>query len=650
MKRILAWTLSVVVLLGCPFYAYAADRGSLHYFTKQLSYQAGQFSDVSTTVWYAESVQTAYELGLMQGVSQGKFNTSGNITLAETIALADRLHSTYYQDGTEFEQGQVWYQVYVDYAFDNGILMTEYSDYTRAATRADFAKILAAALPETALQAINTIEDGAIPDVSMSASYAASVYELYRAGVLTGNDSKGTFAPNSYIDRASVAAIVSRMADTSLRKTLSLTSSSTNTASSGSGALDAEDIYAKCAPAVVYVSIYNQAGTLIQTGSGFFIDSNGTLVTNYHVIDGGYSAKITTTDNQTYSVSGVYSYDEDRDLAILKVNGSGFSYLEMDTADLKAGADIYTIGSPLGLSNTISTGIISNTSRTIDDMDYIQLTAPISSGSSGGALINKNGKVIGVVCGAVTAESGISQNLNLAIPIHYVKEMSRSSVTSLAAIAGSANSSSQTGSKLTASQSQVQISVGKSATIQITDTSAQQGTYLTCSVADPSIAKITWGKWQDSTIPLTIQGVKAGSTTITIYDESRTDSKGQLTVQVTVTGSSASTGSGTTTTTGDTYVNGAPTYQSLTGTTCKSTYYADTNQTLSGYHADGDVFAYRYSSASVLANYLQNLNAAGWQTYNTEKTRDSITYYLNKGMQTIGVSYQAAYQEVWIFI
>ncbi len=639
MKKVVAWVLSFTVLLNCSICVQAVERGSLNYFTKQLSYQAGQFSDVSASAWYAESIQTAYELGLMQGVSANKFNSGGNLTLAETVALADRLHSIYYQDGEEFKQDSLWYQVYVDYAFNNGILTSEYSDYTRAATRADFAKIMSAALPETALQSINSIDDGAIPDVSMSAAYASAVYQLYRAGVLTGTDSAGTFAPNSYIDRASVAAIVSRMADVSLRKTFSLTVSSLKED------LSAEDIYAKCASAVAYIGIYNQSGTLIQSGSGFFIDSSGTLITNYHVIEDGYSAKVITTDDKTYSVSGVYSYDKERDLALLKVDGSGFSYLEEDTSTLKAGATIYTIGSPLGLSNTISTGIISNTSRTLDGQDYIQITAPISSGSSGGALINTNGKVIGITSGAVTSESGISQNLNLAIPIHYIDDLSRSSLVSLSSISGSqSSSSSQTSGKLTVSQSSVQVAVGKTATVQVADTS-QNNTYLSCVVGDTSVIRVTWGKWQGSSIPLMIMGLKAGSTTITIAygDQSYAD---QVTIQVTVT---VSSGQGSTDTSNN-YVNGAPTYQSITGVTCKSTYYADSQKTLSGYYSDGDIFIYDFSTSAVLANYLTNLNAAGWKIYETERDSNSVTYYMTKGAQSIAVSYQADYQEVWICV
>ena len=135
------------------------------------------------------------------------------------------------------------------------------------------------------------------------------------------------------------------MAIPSLRKTFSLSVANPSTA------LSAEEIYAKCSPAVFYIEIYNAAGKAIASGSGFFIDSNGTAVTNYHVIDGATSAKITTSDSQQqYDVLGLYDYNKEHDWAVIKVSGSGFKKLNIGTsANLNGGATVYTLGSPLGL-------------------------------------------------------------------------------------------------------------------------------------------------------------------------------------------------------------------------------------------------------------------------------------------------------------
>ena len=228
---------------------------------------------------------------------------------------------------------------------------------------------------------INKIGD--IPDVDDSVPNYYEIMALYEAGVLTGSNSYGTFYPDRSITRAEAAAVISRVAVPSLRQEFSLDGSQDTGEDDESGELSAGEIYNKCAPAVVYIVVYDASGNALRTGSGFFIDSDGTLVTNYHVVEGGASAKITTMDNQVYDVSGVYDCDETTDIALLKVNGSGFTSLKVSTEPVSAGDTIYAIGSPLGLSNTISSGIISNAARVYEGVTYIQVTAPISSGSSG---------------------------------------------------------------------------------------------------------------------------------------------------------------------------------------------------------------------------------------------------------------------------
>ena len=128
----------------------------------------------------------------------------------------------------EQENGANWYQVYVDYAKKNKIIDEGYADQdmNAKATRAQYVEIFAKALPDKELKSINSIPDRSIPDVNMKDSYAASVYKLYKAGVLTGNDEKGTFAPLSSITRAESAAIVTRMSDKNSRRAVTLTASS----------------------------------------------------------------------------------------------------------------------------------------------------------------------------------------------------------------------------------------------------------------------------------------------------------------------------------------------------------------------------------------------------------------------------------------
>lgn len=179
------------------------------------------FSDVKPGDWFYENVSAACSMGLMKGYD-GYFAPEGSVTVAETLAMASRLHSLYHTGSADFVQGQPWYQVYVDYARENGILGGEELSWNSPATRRQVAVFFARALPETELAPINVIAEGAIPDVKDWYEGAREIYRLYRAGVLTGSDAYGHFQPDSIIWRSAVAAIVSRMADSSLRVSLTL--------------------------------------------------------------------------------------------------------------------------------------------------------------------------------------------------------------------------------------------------------------------------------------------------------------------------------------------------------------------------------------------------------------------------------------------
>ena len=408
-KKLLSLLLSALLAVASVPFAFAGYEN----FTAANRYAEGQFTDVPVSAWYAANVAKAYEYGLINGKTATTFAPDDNLTLAEAVKLAACLRSIYQTGSADFASSKPWYRTYADYALREGIIAADYASYDANATRAQFAVLFAAALPDDALPAINDVEDGAIPDVSTASMYAASVYKLYRAGVLTGSDASGRFQPSSNITRGEVAAIVTRMADQSLRKSITLLKKEDTSLSS-------EALFEKCSPSVFYIEIYDKAGNAISAGSGVFLTAEGEAVTNFHVIDGAASAKIQTADGKVYNVSGVYAYDEDLDLARIKVNGSGFTPVAVgDSTALSTGAKVYAIGSPQGLSNTLSDGIISNAKRTISGMDYIQTTAAISHGSSGGALLNASGELIGITSAYIDG----GQNLNLAIPAYHLDEL-----------------------------------------------------------------------------------------------------------------------------------------------------------------------------------------------------------------------------------
>ena len=182
-------------------------------------------------------------------------------------------------------------------------------------------------------------------------------------------------------------------------------------------ALTSKEVFDLCSPAVFFIQTYDIVGDKYATGSGFFIDESGIAVTNHHVLENAITAEITLTNGKVCDIAGVLYYDRDRDYAVIQVDGSGFETLKLgDSAELSGGDVCYAIGSPRGLQNTISNGIISNPSRMSNGTELIQTTAPISPGSSGGALINEYGEVVGVTSSSITS----GQNLNFAVPINAI--------------------------------------------------------------------------------------------------------------------------------------------------------------------------------------------------------------------------------------
>lgn len=213
--------LLVMSLLATLCTAMAAETG-FENFKKTAEYD-GRFTDVPTGAWYYGSVADAFSMGLVSGKSSTSYAPTNCVTVGEAVALADRLYSTYSGDGYTFETGSPWYAPYVSYAETHGIIAEgQFKSYTALATRAVFACIFAN-MPEGMLAEKNSVPDNAVPDVAMDAVWAPAVYKLYRAGITRGSDSQGSYKPATYISRAEVAAIVTRMAAPEERVDISMT-------------------------------------------------------------------------------------------------------------------------------------------------------------------------------------------------------------------------------------------------------------------------------------------------------------------------------------------------------------------------------------------------------------------------------------------
>ena len=178
---------------------------------------------------------------------------------------------------------------------------------------------------------------------------------------------------------------------------------------------------------VVKLNCYDENGDLYATGSGFAAFEEGVIITNYHVIEDYPSRiEIETETGQTCDIFGGIGVAKERDIAILyyqqRSTNIDLPILATGSSEhLKKGEKVIAIGSPLGLTNVVSSGIFSTYAQNGNATD-IQFTASISSGSSGGALFNDNGEVIGITYASL--ESG--QNLNFAVPIEFVNALWKS--------------------------------------------------------------------------------------------------------------------------------------------------------------------------------------------------------------------------------
>ena len=187
----------------------------------------------------------------------------------------------------------------------------------------------------------------------------------------------------------------------------------------GLKAQDVKTIYNKSKSSIVLIVTYDSNQTPLALGSGFYFEKN-LIATNYHVIKGSNKIVIKNLGTQAKSENArVKSYSEELDVAILEVGTMNSTSLQLNTVTPEIGDNILAIGNPKGLEGTISTGIVSGIRELSETYNLIQITSPISPGSSGGPVLDSNGKVIGIS----TFTLHDSQNLNFAIPSNAINDI-----------------------------------------------------------------------------------------------------------------------------------------------------------------------------------------------------------------------------------
>lgn len=176
------------------------------------------------------------------------------------------------------------------------------------------------------------------------------------------------------------------------------------------------EIAARATPAVVSIRAFAD-GEVVSSGSGFLIAADGVVVTNHHVIQQADRLQVELSTGEVFGDVYYVASNAARDLAILRIPATQLPSLSIgDAAGVAVGDPVYVIGNPLGLDRTFTDGLIS-ARRVVDGVAYIQISAPISPGSSGGPVLNAAGEVVGIATASVTD----GQNLNMAVPIGYAE-------------------------------------------------------------------------------------------------------------------------------------------------------------------------------------------------------------------------------------
>jgi tetratricopeptide (TPR) repeat protein len=189
-------------------------------------------------------------------------------------------------------------------------------------------------------------------------------------------------------------------------------------------------------PSAVAIETFDSKNEKLSRGSGFFIDTDR-IVTNRHVIEGAYRAEIHSSSGAVIPVKGVLAVDAEGDLALLKIDPPSLPVrpLPLDKTSPQEGESVVVIGNPLGLEGSVTNGIVSAVRDIPTFGRIIQITAPISSGSSGSPVVNMQGQVIGIATLQVTG----GQSVNFAIPSERISQLQSGTMMTLSDLVANAS-------------------------------------------------------------------------------------------------------------------------------------------------------------------------------------------------------------------
>jgi serine protease Do len=363
------------------------------------------FRDVTQ---YQKEIDYLTSLGIVQGYQDGTFRPTSPVKRLQAVQIILRTLGIEAEEESDIEfkdlkPGDYGYKevaTAVELGIVNGKNDGSFDPYGKL-TRAQMAKIFANAFN---LQGKTTKE---FTDVKKE-DWAYDYVQALAANEVTTGYPNGSFRPNAPITRMHFAVFMARYINDEFKPPVTTP-------------LTRKEVIAQ-KESVVMIYTYDENGEEIAQGSGF-VTTNGLIVTNYHVISGGTSFEAVTYKDEVYEIEGVVDYDLDRDIALLKpYDRLPLKQLKIGSKDMvEEGDDVIAIGSPLGFYNSVSTGIVSGIRHfTEDGLDahFIQFTAPVTFGSSGGPLFNMYGYVVGLV--SFGFELG---ELNFALAADHIKEL-----------------------------------------------------------------------------------------------------------------------------------------------------------------------------------------------------------------------------------
>lgn len=180
------------------------------------------------------------------------------------------------------------------------------------------------------------------------------------------------------------------------------------------------DLVKSSVDSVVLIVVSDESEKPMTEGSGFIVSADGKIATNHHVIQGARSATVKLNNGSFFTVDGILADDPDHDITILKVSGRNLPALSLADSDhASVGDHVVAIGSPLGLQNSVSDGIISAFREDAKGRQWIQTTAAASHGNSGGPLLTMRGEALGLL----TWKASEGENLNFAVPSKLLAPM-----------------------------------------------------------------------------------------------------------------------------------------------------------------------------------------------------------------------------------